>query len=108
MPCTFVVDGDHLYSAIDHKPKTTLDLARLRDIGVNADVTLLVDHYDDDWAQLWWVRVRGVATTIGDWDERLRALQLLATKYPQYREREPQGPVIVVQLKEWRGWSARG
>lgn len=109
VPCTFVLEGDHVYSAVDHKPKSTLDLARVRDIAVNPDVTLLVDHYDDDdWSQLWWVRARGVASTVDDWDERLRALGLLAEKYPPYREREPEGPVIVVHLKEWRGWSASG
>ena len=106
VPVTFATDGDRLYSAVDHKPKTTTDLARLRDIEVNPEVTLLADHYDDDWSALWWVRVRGIATIVTERDVHDRALDLLADKYPQYAERRPEGPVIVVALTEWRGWSA--
>lgn len=106
VPVTFALEGDRLYSAVDHKPKTTTDLARLRDIEGSPEVTLLTDHYDDDWSALWWVRVRGVATIVDERDVRNRALDLLADKYPQYAEQRPEGPVIVVAITEWRAWSA--
>ena len=53
---------------------------------------MLIDHYEDDWSQLWWVRLRGPARIVDD----RRAVELLAAKYPQYRERPPAGPVIAV------------
>ena len=96
------MEGDVLHSAVDHKPKTTAKLRRLDDIAVHPDVTVLVDHYDDDWSKLWWVRVRGRATVV---DEPEPARRLLAAKYAPYRERPPAGPFIRVQLVEWRWWS---
>jgi PPOX class probable F420-dependent enzyme len=103
VPFCFVVDGDTLHSAVDHKPKTTTRLRRLDDIAGHPDVTVLVDHYDDDWSQLWWVRVRGRAVVV---DEAEPARRLLAAKYAQYRERPPSGPFIRVELQEWRWWSS--
>ena len=54
VPVTFAVDGDMIYTAVDHKPKTTTRLRRLANIAANPQVTLLADHYADDWDQLWW------------------------------------------------------
>ena len=67
------------------------------------------DHYDEDWGALWWVRVRGPARVLetGGGDEA-RALALLAAKYPQYRAAPPAGPVLRLELEEWRGWAAGG
>ena len=44
------------------KPKRTTDLQRVRNIVANPAVSVLVDHYEDDWTKLWWVRVDGMAT----------------------------------------------
>lgn len=106
VPCTFVVVGDAAYSAVDDKPKTTHRLARLRDVAANPHVALLVDHYEDDWTALWWVRLRGTARVLEGGEERERALDALATKYAPYRERRPAGPVLAVDVEEWKGWSA--
>ena len=60
VPITFaVVDDDSIVTAVDHKPKRTTRLQRLENIRKNPSVTVLVDHYDDDWSTLWWVRARG-------------------------------------------------
>lgn len=110
VPVTFGVEsaagGDRVYIAIDHKPKTTTNLRRLRNIRENPAVSLLADHYEDDWAALWWARVDGRATILPPGAlERERPLDLLAAKYPQYRERRPDGPVIVIDAERWSGWA---
>ena len=79
-----------------------------RSIRANPDrVTVLVDHYEDDWPTVWWVRLRGIGRILEEGDERDRGLRLLAEKYPQYRDMPPQGSVIALDLTEWRGWSWR-
>src|SRR5207249_1558910 len=57
VPISFAVDGETIYFAVDAKPKRTTDLQRLRNIAANPSVSVLVDHYEDDWTRLWWVRV---------------------------------------------------
>ena len=66
VPVTFAVDDDLIYITVDHKPKTTTKLKRLRNIRENPRVALLADHYADDWDQLWWVRVDGWASIVED------------------------------------------
>src|SRR4051812_30954340 len=58
VPCCFVLagNGDVMYSAVDGKPKSTLELRRLANIHAHPHASLLVDHYADDWSALWWVR----------------------------------------------------
>jgi PPOX class probable F420-dependent enzyme len=104
VPGSAAVAGDRIYSAVDAKPKTTLALRRLANIAENPAVSLLVDHYDDDWSTLWWVRVDGVAHVVEADEEREHALTLLANKYPQYRREPPPGPAIVVDISRWRAW----
>ena len=69
-------------------------------------MTLLVDHYEDDWRRLWWILVRGRARVLDGGDERERALDLLAAKYEQYRAQRPAGPVLAVDITGLRDWSA--
>ncbi|MEE1762531.1 TIGR03668 family PPOX class F420-dependent oxidoreductase [Streptomyces sp. SP18BB07] len=59
VPVTFAVRDGLLYFAVDHKPKSTWQLRRLRNIRANPSVTVLVDHYADDWSTLWWARADG-------------------------------------------------
>jgi PPOX class probable F420-dependent enzyme len=107
VPFTFAVDGDVIYTAVDAKPKSTTDLRRLRNIRDNPHVAVLVDHYDDDWSALWWVRADGLATVLEDAEAMVRPLHLLTARYPQYVASPPTGPVIVIQVDRWTGWSAR-
>jgi PPOX class probable F420-dependent enzyme len=97
--------ADEIVVAVDHKPKTTLALKRLRNIADNPRVALLTDRYDDDWTHLWWVRADGVAVVEHDGAPRVAALDALAERYPQYRERRPDGPVIRVRVTRWSGWA---
>ena len=72
------------------------------------DVTILVDHYDEDWDRLWWIRLRGRARVLDHGDERERererALALLQEKYPQYRAEPPDGAVLAVDVTEVLEW----
>ena len=102
VPVTFAVDGDTVYIAIDHKPKSTTHLKRLANIAANPQVALLADHYADDWTQLWWSRADGHAT-VGP--ATAAAVALLAARYPQYQATPPVGPVIAITVTAWSGWS---
>lgn len=104
VPCTFVLVGDLVYTAVDAKPKSTMSLRRLENIRANPQVALLVDRYDEDWSSLWWVRLDGAAQVFENGPERERALSLLADKYHQYRETAPPGPVIAMTVERWRSW----
>jgi PPOX class probable F420-dependent enzyme len=106
VPVCFTIAGpdDTIVSAVDAKPKRTTELRRLANLQANPAVSLLIDHYDDDWSQLWWVRVDGSARVVRAgiaYDESITAL---AAKYPQYGEAPPSGPAIVITPTSWRGW----
>jgi len=102
--CFALVDG-WLASAVDHKPKRTGQLRRLDDMEREGSATVLVDHYEEDWSQLWWVRIRGRAVVHRDRDdEAVAVLAALAAKYSQYRERPPAGAVYRIAMDEVRSW----
>ena len=95
---------DVVYTAVDAKPKTTRRLRRLANIEGNPEVSLLVDHYADDWTRLWWVRVDGVATIHDDGPALGVGRRLLRAKYPQYQTVSLDGPVIAVAVHHWSSW----
>jgi PPOX class probable F420-dependent enzyme len=104
VPCCFALQGQWLYSAVDDKPKSTPQLRRLANIEAHPAVSVLVDHYDDDWSELWWIRMDGTAQLWDSGPRRAEAIAALATKYGQYREEAPPGPVIAVEISAWRWW----
>lgn len=106
VPVTFAVHRGSVYTAVDHKPKSTRDLRRLADVRANPRVALLADHYEDDWSRLWWVRVDGAARIVADAAGMAGPVGLLADRYAQYRDRPPEGPVIAITIDGWTGWSA--
>jgi PPOX class probable F420-dependent enzyme len=101
-----VLDGDIVYSAVDAKPKRSPNLQRLANVRANPNTTLLVDHYEEDWSRLWWIRVRGHGRVVTDDHEAAKARALLVAKYSQYRSRPPGGPVLALEISEWRAWQA--
>jgi PPOX class probable F420-dependent enzyme len=103
---TFALAGDRLVTAVDEKPKTTRALQRLANIEAEPRVSLLVDHYDDDWQQLWWVRLDGEASVVRGEPERSALLGPLVAKYAQYRVESPRGPIIAIEVRGVRSWSA--
>ncbi len=106
VPIVFVLDGRTVYSAVDRKPKRSRTLRRIENARARPDVTILVDHYEEEWSRLWWVRLRGRARVLDQGAEREHALALLAEKYPQYRAEPPDGPVLAVDVTEVRKWAA--
>lgn len=105
VPVTFAVIGDRVVIAVDHKPKRTTKLKRLRNIAARPRVALIADHYEDDWRRLWWVRADGVARVAEAGTGRQAALLALTAKYHQYAEHRPEGPVILVDVSRWSGWA---
>jgi PPOX class probable F420-dependent enzyme len=106
VPICFALEGQTLYFAVDSKPKHTTNLKRLRNIASNPAVSILIDHYEDDWDRLWWVRLDGKARVVTEVGEVQTALRLLATRYSQYRAAPPTGPVVAVAIGGITGWSA--
>ena len=104
VPIVFAVDGDTVYSVVDAKPKRTTSLRRLDNVRANPAVTLLVDHYEEDWSALWWVRADGTARILEPSEpEAAWAVQLLAARYPQQRAA---GVVVAIDAERFSGWSA--
>jgi PPOX class probable F420-dependent enzyme len=106
VPICFALEDHTLYFAVDFKPKRTTNLKRLRNLVANPAVSVLIDHYEDDWDQLWWVRLDGNARLVTEGSELELALNLLAQRYAQYRASRPVGPVVAVSIERMTGWSA--
>ncbi len=104
VPCCFVLRGDVVYTAVDGKPKSGRSLRRVANLGANAAFALLVDHYDDNWSSLWWVRVDGSGRIVADDGEAGEAVRLLAGKYRQYRDVAIPGPVLALDIGSWTSW----
>ena len=87
VPLCFWFDGANFYFVIDEKPKrhSGLKLKRMRNITANPAVSLLIDHYEEDWSQLAYVLINGTARIVEAREEYLLALRNLRDKYPQYR-----------------------
>ncbi len=106
VPVCFALADNMVYSAVDAKPKSTRRLRRIANVERNPKVSLLVDHYEEDWRRLWWVRLDGRASVVRSGPEFEGALRLLADKYPQYRSSPPPGPVLAIRVERWSGWEA--
>ncbi len=90
VPVVFVRCAGDLWSPVDGKPKSTVELARVRDLRRDPRATLLLDEYQEEWARLWWIRLELRAEVIDAPDgqrdpEVTRVLSALCEKYPQYR-----------------------
>jgi PPOX class probable F420-dependent enzyme len=103
VPVVFAVQGDRIYTVVDAKPKRTTALRRLANVAENPFVALLADHYEEDWAALWWVRAEGCGRVLeADAPEARRAVELLRARYPQ---QVAVGAVLAVDVERWSGWS---
>lgn len=107
VPIVFAGEGDMIFTAVDAKPKRTRDLRRLANIEADPAVAVLVDHYSDDWEQLWWVRADGRARIVRDKAAMAPGIDLLVARYAQYQSVRPAGPLIAISVAKWTGWAAR-
>lgn len=103
-------DGDWIATAIDEKPKSAAasDLRRVRDVRENPRVALVVDRYAEDWADLWWVQIRGNATVLDPGDDAHRqGIQALREKYDQYEGHDLESrPAIRIDPGHVVSWDA--
>ncbi|TRW89279.1 TIGR03668 family PPOX class F420-dependent oxidoreductase [Mycolicibacterium sp. 018/SC-01/001] len=108
VPVVFAMAADRddlVFTAVDAKPKSTRRLRRLDNIAHQSQVSLLVEHYDDDWSLLWWVRADGAATIHDEGDTLAAGYAALRAKYPQYEHVALDGPVIAIRIRRWASWS---
>jgi len=110
VPVTFallsVAGQDVVVTAVDHKPKRTTRLRRLRNVAERPAVALLADEYRADWTALWWVRADADAEVLDGGGRHRSAVEALVGRYPQYRAQAPEGPVIWAAVRRWTGWAA--
>jgi len=106
VPVCFVCTDTSLYVTIDAKPKgSAAGLKRIRNILENPNVAFIADRYDDDWARLGWVMLRGAAEILEPGAEHDRAQALLRERYPQYRGMAIEVlPVIALRIARVITW----
>ena len=111
VPFVFAVVGEGndplTYWAVDAKPKKHGLIQRIENIRATPAVEYVVDSYDENWEELWWVRVTGRARVVSSRDEVTRALTALSGKYPQYVAAPPADTIIAIAIDRVTGWSAR-
>jgi PPOX class probable F420-dependent enzyme len=106
VPVVFATSGDTVWLAVDAKPKRTTRLQRLTNLRRDPRCALLADHYEEDWSRLWWVRADGVATVVDQPGPDHPGVAALVERHPQYRVQPPAGPLVVVRVQRWSGWSS--
>jgi PPOX class probable F420-dependent enzyme len=112
VPLCYWFDGEHIYFAIDAKPKrkSGLGLKRMRNIAENPRVALVIDHYEEDWSQLAYVLISGHARVVEDPQEYLAALRHLRDKYLLYRNMTftPEAnPIVKIEPESVHAWGGR-
>ncbi len=110
IPVCYVFDGESIYSVLDAKPKTTplRQLRRVRNILANPRVSLVVDHYEEDWSRLQYVMISGEASLLESGEEWGLSIVMLRQKYPQYhRMALDQSPVIKITPARFVPWSSQ-
>ena len=107
VPICFAYDGESFYSVLDRKPKRTPveRLKRVRNITANPKVSLVMDHYEDEWTRLWYALVSGTARLLRSGEEHRRAIRILRDKYHQYGQMEiDASPVICIKPERITWW----
>ena len=101
VPVVYAVDGPRLVVPVDTvKAKSTTRLQRLANLAADPRCVLLVDHYDDDWSRLWWVRVHATAEVVDD------VPAVLAERFAAYRAPGSVVAAIVLTPTGLSGWTA--
>lgn len=108
VPVCFALIEEDIVVALDEKPKDRQlsDLRRVRDIKANPFVAVMIDHYDDDWARLGWVQMRGRAEIVKPSNsEHHRAIEELRMKYEPYADHAlEERPIIRIRPGHAVSW----
>ena len=108
VPVCYAMVGGAIAIAIDEKPKRGGTLARVRNIARDARATLLVDHYEERWERLAWLRLEGDADVLERGAKWPQALDALRRRYPRYRGMALEGlPLIRLRPTRVVGWRWR-
>jgi PPOX class probable F420-dependent enzyme len=87
-PIVFARLGGRLWSPVNGKSKRSGELVRVRNLRAHPEISLLLDDYDSDWTQLWWIRIDATAQVLqpvsANDPEVSAAIAALEAKYPQY------------------------
>ena len=105
-----------IYTPIDEKPKRTddpHDVARVKDLLVLPELTLIVDRWDEDWNRLAWLRLYGFGELLEpqphERDEHAAAIAALRARYPQYATHHLESrPIIRVGVERAVSWGDVG
>jgi PPOX class probable F420-dependent enzyme len=103
VPVVFVVIGAEIVAPIDRKPKTGRALTRVKNIKRDARVTVLVDHWDEDWTRLAWVMVR--ARAVIEPGAPPEIVQALNARYQQYEPDEQPDALIRMRPTKLTWWT---
>jgi PPOX class probable F420-dependent enzyme len=108
VPVCFALFRGRIVIPLDEKPKQVAvgQLRRVRNIRENPSVAFVVDDYDEDWCQLSYLLVRGIAELRGaDADDQQLIVGSLRQKYPQYAsmplERSPTIRIVPTAIVRW-------
>ena len=105
-----------LYTPLDEKPKRSddpRDLARVRDLLVLPQATLLVDRWSEDWTELAWLRLYATGELLEpeprELDEHAAAVSALRAKYAQYAAHALETrPLIRLSINRIVAWGDPG
>lgn len=103
LPITYAIADGHVWSVIDEKPKRAAEPARLRYLRRRPEAALCIDHYDDDWSRLAWVQLLGRIEVL-PLERGAAGLEALSRKYAPYRERQPPGPLLRLEVERRLHW----
>ena len=116
VPVVFAFDGEHYYIPIDKKtkqePSKSEKLKRVKNIQTNPNTVLLIDEYNEDWTNLYFVMIQGRASLIsnkkGEQQNELLQLEgahkLLSDKYPQYQKIGIGAYIIIIYPQKVITW----
>ena len=107
VPVVYAVDGvQRILVPIDRvKAKTTIRLQRLENVRSDPRCSLLVQHYEDDWSRLWWVRVTGMGREASDAEIAIFR-PLLMERYPEYERLDAIAGGLLIEEITVTGWQA--
>ena len=106
VPVCFIEYVGNIYSVIDKKPKVSdyTKLKRVQNILNNSEVSFLIDHYTEDWNQIWYLQINGSASIIHTKDSVMH--HKLIDKYPLYANMEIKNqPLIQIIPRKLNFWS---